>query len=139
MQTFLPYKSFAASAKCLDNRRLGKQRIEAWQIYQALTLPKYGWKHHPAVRMWKGYEPALCSYGWYICNEWKYNRGFNDTIEFRFIDAMFDMESSIITPPWLNDSFCNSHRSNLLRKDPKWYSQFNWQVPDNLPYIWPVK
>ena len=30
------------------------------------------------------------------------------------------------------------HRSNLIRKDPKFY-QPKWPgVPDNLPYVWPA-
>jgi hypothetical protein len=33
----------------------------------------------------------------------------------------------------------DSHRSNLLRKDPQWYGQFGWTVPDDLPYVWPVR
>jgi hypothetical protein len=42
-------------------------------------------------------------------------------------------------PLWLgNQDFHNSHRSNLSRKDPVYYAQFNWDVPDNLPYIWPT-
>lgn len=36
MNTFLPYPDFQESAKCLDNKRLGKQRIETWQIYNAI-------------------------------------------------------------------------------------------------------
>ena len=36
MQTFLPYPDFTQSAKTLDYRRLGKQRVEAWQILNAL-------------------------------------------------------------------------------------------------------
>ena len=38
MQTFLPYPDFARSARCLDNRRLGKQRVESYQILRAGTL-----------------------------------------------------------------------------------------------------
>lgn len=34
MQTFLPYPDFARSAACLDRQRLGKQRLEAFQILQ---------------------------------------------------------------------------------------------------------
>ena len=36
MQTFLPYKSFEESAKVLDWRRLGKQRVEGMQIINAI-------------------------------------------------------------------------------------------------------
>ena len=34
MQTFLPYADFAQSAKALDPKRLGKQRVETIQIVQ---------------------------------------------------------------------------------------------------------
>ncbi|GAB3960278.1 hypothetical protein GCM10029978_009170 [Actinoallomurus acanthiterrae] len=63
MQTFLPYADFAATARVLDPRRLGKQRVEALQVLRGLTVPGYGWRHHPAVRMWAGYEEALTRYG----------------------------------------------------------------------------
>jgi predicted RNase H-like HicB family nuclease len=59
MQTFLPYLDFAECARVLDDRRLGKQRVEVLQIARAITVPGYGWRHHPAVRMWRGYEEAL--------------------------------------------------------------------------------
>jgi hypothetical protein len=61
MQTFLPYKDFKKSAKVLDNKRLGKQRVEAFQILNILlgrTKTK-GWRNHPAVLMWKGHSNAL--------------------------------------------------------------------------------
>ncbi|HZE02498.1 MAG TPA: MSMEG_6728 family protein, partial [Pseudonocardiaceae bacterium] len=78
MQTFLPYPDFAASAVALDRRRLGKQRVEALQILRALTRERYGWKHHPAVRMWAGYEEALACYAMEICAEWV-RRGHADS------------------------------------------------------------
>jgi hypothetical protein len=59
VQTFLPYPDFARSAAVLDDRRLGKQRVETLQILRALTRPDYGWRHHPAVLMWKGHEVSL--------------------------------------------------------------------------------
>ena len=122
--------------------RLGKQRVECLQILKALTLPNYGWKNHPATKMWKGYEQALVWYGVEICEEWR-NREYKDTILDILLDQ-FDTGGWHPTnppplPPWIGDEdFHNSHKSNLLRKFPKYYSQFNWQVPDNLPYIWPT-
>ena len=41
MQTFLPYPSFTRSLACLDNKRLGKQRVEAKQILMALEFGPY--------------------------------------------------------------------------------------------------
>lgn len=37
MQTFLPFPDFKQSAQCLDNKRLGKQRVECLQILKALA------------------------------------------------------------------------------------------------------
>lgn len=45
MQTFLPYASFVASAKCLDNKRLGKQRVECLQILKTLKIGEYQCKY----------------------------------------------------------------------------------------------
>jgi hypothetical protein len=135
MQTFLPYPSFLNSALVLDNRRLGKQRVETLQILNALTDPTKGWKNHPATKMWSGHIPALAAYGIAICDEW-IGRGFRDTCRDKISQfAAPDFE----LPAWLGDSdFHRSHQSNLLRKMPDHYSQFFPNVPDDLPYIWPT-
>jgi Pyrimidine dimer DNA glycosylase len=59
VQTFLPYPNFAASAAVLDDRRLGKQRVEALQVLRAVAREAYGWKRHPVVRTWMGYPEAI--------------------------------------------------------------------------------
>ena len=41
MQTFLPYPSFTQSAACLDDKRLGKQRVECKRILLALQAKEY--------------------------------------------------------------------------------------------------
>ena len=63
MQTFLPFPDFARSAAVLDPPRLGKQRVENVQILRGLTVAGHGYRHHPAVKMWAGYEEALVRYG----------------------------------------------------------------------------
>lgn len=140
MQTFLPYQSYIESAVVLDNKRLGKQRVENLQIMKALVLPDYGWKNHPAVKMWKGYESYLFAYQIAICDEW-ISRGFKDTCKHKTLDIFVDhfpYETSV--PPWEGDErLYSSHRSNLLRKDPEWYGQFGWEEPDDLEYFWPTK
>jgi hypothetical protein len=70
VQTFLPYPDFVESAKVLDRKRLGKQRVEAIQVVRALTREQYGWRHHPVVAMWRGYEEALGRYGFTIVDAW---------------------------------------------------------------------
>lgn len=135
MQTFLPYSDFARSAAVLDNRRLGKQRIECMQIYRALTDPTYGWQNHPAVRMWRGFLNSLCYYWKAVLDEWS-NRGFRNSIEIPRLNLL----GISCNPWWLgNEAFHASHRSNLLRKDPLWYGRFGWTEPPDLPYVWPVR
>lgn len=139
MQTFLPYNNFQKSAKCLDYKRLGKQRCECWQIYKALTEKDYGWKHHPIVKMWKGYECALLLYGKEICLEWK-KRGYKDTMLERFqneIDIKIKNKQTFKMPHWLgNYNLHDSHKSNLLRKNFDYYKKYNWCVDTNLDYVW---
>lgn len=140
MQTFLPYPDFAKSAACLDNKRLGKQRVECLQILKALSNPTYGWQNHPAVKMWRGFDWALSEYGCVVCREW-IKRGFKDTC-FEKINETWNLiktPSSFTIPSFINnEQFHASHRSNLLRKDPVHYGQFGWTEPNNLPYVWPV-
>lgn len=139
MQTFLPIKHFDLSAKILDNKRLGKQRVETKQIYLALQPDsESSWRNHPAVLMWKGCEKVLLHYGIAMCVEWK-NRGYNDSLLEFFVEEDKKFTKSLV-PVWLgNEDFHASHRSNLLRKDPVYYGQFGWTEPDNLPYFWPTK
>jgi hypothetical protein len=137
MQTFLPYPDFAQSAACLDNKRLGKQRVECLQILNTLIGRSKGWINHPAVLMWKGYEGELKEYAVTVCYEW-IKRGFKDTCISK-IENNFSFRK-LIKPPWLgNEAFHASHRSNLLRKDPVWYGKFGWKESNDLPYIWPTK
>lgn len=131
MQTFLPLPDLQASVKCLDWRRLGNQRVEAFGIVK--TLRNGGrWSIHPAVRMWKGFESALLHYMDLCIEEW-INRGYKNNMK-RATILEFDL------PPWFGlEEFHASHRSNLLRKYPEWYCQFGWTEPDNLKYHWPVR
>jgi hypothetical protein len=134
MQTFLPYPDFVRTARVLDYRRLGKQRVETKQLILALTQPKYGWKNHPAAKMWVGHVPLLAEYGRVICQEW-IDRGYNDSL-LPFFSGFDDVTA---LPPWLGDESVHaSHRSNLLRKDMEFYSQWGWTDPIDLPYVWPV-
>lgn len=151
MQTFLPYADFAATARALDSRRLGKQRVEALQVLRALTRDVYGWKNHPAVLMWAGYEEALVAYALAMCDEWR-QRGHNDTVattvveDFRAAMGMgrvrtqAELAAAGCLPPWLEEeSLHRSHQSSLVRKDPAHYRHLFPDVPDDLPYVWPVR
>jgi hypothetical protein len=149
VQTFLPYPSFEETARVLDTRRLGKQRVETLQIVRALTRPDNGWRHHPAVRMWRGYEEALGAYGAVICGEWR-RRGFADTCGVKIMDDLaaagmavpvrteLELREAGKLPPWLGDEGLHrSHQSALVRKDPEFYGPQFGDVPADLPYVWP--
>ena len=132
VNTFLPSPSFTESAKLLDTKRLGKQRVEAWQILQASLGKTKGWVNHPATKMWRGYEKKLCEYGIAICDEW-IARGFKDTMRDRFI-ALYSDLPDCDDPVWLGDPLLHeSHQSNLVRKDPDHY---DFHVMSDLPYLW---
>lgn len=150
MQTFLPYPDFAASAAALDPRRLGKQRVETIQVLRGLIVPGYGWRHHPAVKMWAGYEEALVRYGLEICGAWSATERADTCSATLVTDlrsaggpaAVRDQPALAATgdlPPWLGDeAFHLSHRSVLLRKDAAYYRLLFGDLPADLPYVWPA-
>jgi len=163
LQTFLPStKGVSENAKLLDNKRLNKQALEAWQILMVLTeldpegftrKPK-GWANHPAVKMWRGHEYALAIYAIAMVEEWK-SRGYNSTIGDKVVNTLtaavikgsVDLAKSDF-PEWMEDpeqfeAIASTHRTALLAKDYEWYSQFGWPEDTGSPiseyeYIWPV-
>ena len=149
MQTFLPYPRFADCARVLDRRRLGKQRVETLQVLRGLTVPDYGWRHHPVVKMWAGYEEALVRYGLEIIRVWR-SAGHADTCAPSLRDELAgrcgvhrvrdqdDLGRAGELPPWIGDTEVHrSHQSALVRKDPQTYGSIFTDVPDDLPYVWP--
>jgi len=140
MQTFLPYPDFAESARVLDQKRLGKQITETYQIMQAILLNR-GYIHHSAVDMWAGHEITLLRYQEAFYHEWHVMRGFNHVSMERTYD-LFDTYSSMVgrweyTPPWLGQEDLHyGMQSNLIRKDPEYYGPIFPGVPDDLPYVW---
>ena len=151
MQTFLPYASFIESAKVLDYRRLGKQRVEALQILRTIHAGESakGWRNHPAVTMWRGHELALCSYGLSMCTEWR-ERGYKDNLGEQFLNLSIGIATKIHEhggstadanlPAWLGDDRLHlSHQSNLIRKDPEYYKLKFPNAPEGLAYFWVSK
>ena len=156
MQIFLPYQSFIATAKCLDYRRLGKQRIEckdlvriAYWLHKGIDLFDNNkqreyvvtrYSHHPCYLMWEHNIPLLIHYGLVICDEW-IERGYRDNTRPFFASRV--RYNNVEMPGWLyGDSnanpVCRSHRSNLLRKKPEHYSKYWPKLRSDLEYVWPV-
>lgn len=137
MQTFLPYPDFHQTFECLDYRRLGKQRLEARQIWNIITknTPKIGWANHPAVQMWRGYHRALALYHNLCIDEWV-RRGYKNTM----LKITLYPKRSILMPWWMGHKpFHASHRQTLLFKAPEHYSRFNWAETPKYEYWWPMK
>jgi hypothetical protein len=148
VQTFLPYEDFERSMAVLDRRRLGKQRVEALQVVRGLTVPGYGWRNHPAVKMWSGWLEALGAYGLACAGAWVAG-GFADTCAVTItadlaaaglphVRTQAELAAAGELPDWLGDAdFHRSHQSALVRKDPDHYRPLFPGVPDDLPYVWP--
>jgi hypothetical protein len=156
MQTFLAYPSYKESAQVLDSLRLNKQKIEAFQIYNAASFTRFrtdgtiigpakGFTAHSAVRMWRPFLHQFCVYALAICKECN-ERGIKDNagVEEFFWSRLNKHQD--IYPSWYKsekilDALCFSHRCNLVRKDMKHYSP---KFPDvniinafTVPYLWP--
>jgi hypothetical protein len=155
VQTFVPYADFRRCADVLDDKRLGKQRVEALQIMQVLVRLRWnndlgeieefqprGWRSHPAVLMWQDYEAALLAYQREVCAVWT-TRAFRDTCYPKTLGLVTRWSGGTVpsytAPPWLGDHRLHrSHQSNLIRKDPDYYAARFPGVSGDEPYVWPV-
>lgn len=142
MQTFLPFNDLKLSVKCLDNKRLCKQIVEAFQII-TFRVPTI---NHPAVLMWHTYEKCLIQYTIYCCEEYT-NRYDKIHSIYEFLCSEYNIyEYTLIDnfeyPSWFNSQILFlSHKINLLRKDFDWYSKyFEYNLLDEYSegYYWPL-
>ena len=138
MQTFLPYPDFKKSLESLDNKRLGKQRVETYQLIAGLegrlTLTGKAYSksriNHPISQMFRDNIPALKQYLNDSIDVWV-ARGKNNTMKKEVITE------EIVMPVWFGDpDFHTSHRANLLRKDAVYYGAHGWTDNSELPYRW---
>lgn len=159
MQTFITSDEgdWVYTAQTLDNLRLNKQALEGWQILMSLLEidPKgeyrqaRGWKNHPAVKMWSGYELSLYGYIQVMVKEW-HSRGYNSTIGDKATETIqVAYENNLLAdyeePWWRNPTtmkkLASTHRQALLWKNYPHYSQFGWaedtgEQPDTYEYFW---
>ncbi|GAB2622868.1 MSMEG_6728 family protein [Pseudactinotalea suaedae] len=95
-------------------------------------MPGYGWRHHPAVKMWAARLGALGRYGITCCEVWL-ARGYADTCAATIaadvasagvatIRSGVELIAAGALPGRLGvDEFRRRHRSRLLAKDPAHY------------------
>jgi hypothetical protein len=143
VQTFLPYPDLRASCVVLDDRRLGKQRVETFQILRALTWPEYAWKNHPAVRMWRGFRAGAR----------RVRPGELPRVDAPRLRRLGRRQlvgwtggsppSGRALPPWFGlEPLHQSHRSAAAAQGPRALPAAvrgprNVDEPDDLPYLWP--
>jgi hypothetical protein len=135
MQTFAPSANIYECGQVLDRARLGKQRVETLQLIRCNLDVSLGWRNHPAAKMWANNIGGLIAYGVTICDSW-IARGYKDTCREKII-AFGKPDFSDMPTWWGDERVHSSHRSNLLRKDPTYYSQFGWEENLDIPYFWP--
>jgi hypothetical protein len=135
MMTFLVDGDIRVAISLLDDKRLGKQRVEAYQLINILegkSLSK-GWKNHPALKMWVGYLSGLKFYYNCCVKEW-IARGKKNTME------LYSIIEEVVFPWWTTwERLHYSHQAMLNRKESSFYS---FSVPEEYKtrgYIWPHK
>lgn len=160
---FIIVPDIQKTAEMLDDKRLGKSRVEAYQIincleeYDRTGQITQGWRNHPALKSWFGFTNHLKVYFNIITREW-IRRGFVNNMTLYSIDERpyhivpcgFDGKSisydstkfnAYSFPFWISFyPFYMSHQAALCRKNPKHYKfllreELNYFL--NFGYLWP--
>jgi hypothetical protein len=111
---------------------LGKQRVEAYQIWRTLMGITKGWRNHPAVKMWDGYTCFLAMYCNACIDEWVL-RGYKNNMHKL-------PHCGKPHPPWWwgREDVTKSHQAALNRKKPDYY-KFDVLQSEYPEYVWPTK
>lgn len=144
MQTFLPYTNFKEIASELDSKRLNKQILECYQILNVLSNPSptAGWRNHPAVKMWRGYEQALFKYAMTMVSEADARsiRTEKNVANLQRLRRESGINWGKSMPQWLHNKavmrrITTTHKANLYKKAPELYPQYISAVSnkDNKP------
>jgi hypothetical protein len=159
MQTFLTSTNTLECAQNLDNKRLNKQILEGYQILNVLSGKSKtgGWRNHPAVLMWKGYERGLWTYIESMVQVASL-RGIKTENNVKNLNALYEQcwdDWGDNHPDFWQDEnkvmrIITTHRANLFNKDPLYYVKYQYAVtsPYNAPccpdrkepckYYWPT-
>lgn len=135
VNTFVLSNCPRRTMELLDAKRLGKQRVEAYQIINALGNSSTGWKNHPITQMWKDNIEGLKFYFNCSVDEWV-KRGYKNTMN------KFDNVSEDSLPWWFfNEQLQKTHKASLLRKDPVFYTPLFPLEKEyyDTGYIWTAK
>ncbi|MCX8187189.1 MAG: pyrimidine dimer DNA glycosylase [Nitrososphaeria archaeon] len=147
MQIFRPYIDWRLSAAALDDKRLGKQRVECKQVLKAILRRlnlindgKRGWLNHPIVLMYyndgRAYIQDLVSFFQACVDEWK-RREFTSTISLDDIKELLEKVESLDGTP-ITHVHEVEYRRILLIKNPEHYlkvftKEELWEVVETEP------
>ena len=161
MKTFLPIRlatfkdSVYASLNALDNARLGKQRVETYQLYRILRGidGQSKWRFHPASIQWRGYHEALGLYLVASLEVWgsrlskagipMSNERMSENVKrFRIgidpkTNEAYDWDTVSLPWWWSCDAIFNSDAASLYRKDKKHYADYKQYDEQYAEYVWP--
>ena len=132
MMTFVSYDDLLRCAMALDYKRLGKQRVEGYQLWRTLKSITHGWRNHPAAKMWEGHTCALALYTNVMIIVWQW-KGYKNTMK-----LLPHCKNPQFPPWWGWQPLIMSHRASLNRKNPSFY-HFDASEYDEHGYIWPSK
>jgi len=142
LQTYLPFKNIYPSVSVLTDDQLCKQRVDAKKILDTLANKSQTYRHHPAVKMWEGYENLLMAYMTECMMAWM-KRGYSNNMEMHSIPY-----TQVTLPLWWGGPIHSSHRARLLYDNPEHYgkTRVGKKVPAHVLYrniqpkfYWPVK
>ena len=128
MQVFRPYVDHRRSAEFLDDRRLGRQRVEAKQVLLAILRRRgvlrdgrRGWLNHPVVLMYDAgpYIDDLVEYFYAVVEEWT-RRGYKSNISLDDVESLLREVEGIPGTP-VTEDLAREYRRVLLLKEPCHY------------------
>ena len=144
VNTFMTSASLQECARNLHWKHLGKQRVEAYQLWRTLKgkgrllpdgtdgPPTKGWIHHPATLAWQGHTCALAMYTNVMIQEW-IDRGYKNTMKF-----LPHCKNPRFPWWWGWEPMIMSHKASLHLKFPEFYTWDVGKYSDH-GYIWPSK
>ncbi|MCI4446974.1 MAG: pyrimidine dimer DNA glycosylase [Pyrobaculum sp.] len=128
MQVFRPYVDHGRSAAFLDDRRLGRQRVELKQVLLAILRRRgilrdgrRGWLNHPIVLMYDAgpYVDDLVRYFYAAVDEWT-RRGFRNNISLDDVEPLLKQLAGAPGTP-VTEDLAREYRRVLLLKEPCFY------------------
>lgn len=146
MRMYLPFNETKLNVACLSESDLTIQRNVAMTILETLGGKSKGWRWHPGVNMWIGYDVLLAKIAHAINVEWcgmnpeacSGSTGRGKVYDKQLNDMGYSSVVPTVTPWWWgNKEFHNRNKAAMLRSDPDWYGALFNGAKNDLCDWWP--